>query len=65
METSKHTMKKNKTPQTETCPITGKAYIISEMVNAHGIREKIKEIIKKNYPDWDSEEGYISVEALD
>jgi uncharacterized membrane protein len=65
METSKHNMKKNKTPQTETCPITGKAYTISEMVNAHGIREKIKEIIKKNYPNWDSEEGYISVEALD
>jgi uncharacterized membrane protein len=48
----------------KTCPITGKEYPINELVNAQSVRGKIKDIIKKDYPLWDSEEGFISLEGL-
>lgn len=57
-------MEKNTTAQSGICTIIGKEYPISELVNAQSVRGKIKEIIKKSYPDRDAEEGFISVEAL-
>ena len=57
-------MKKNNTHKTGICPITGKEYPMNELVNAHSIRGKIKEMIKEKHPNWDKDEGFISVEAL-
>ncbi len=50
--------------KTGLCPITQKEVPLSDLVNARGIRNNIKELIKKSHPTWDTENGVISEEAL-
>ncbi len=50
--------------KTGLCPIIQKEVPLSDLVNARGIRDNIKELIKKSYPTWDAENGVISEEAL-
>lgn len=50
--------------KTGNCPITHKEVPVNELVNAHNIRHKIKQAIKQQHPDWDSEDGIISIDAL-
>ncbi len=50
--------------KTGLCPIIQKEVPLSDLVNARGIRDNIKELIKKSYPTWDTENGVISEEAL-
>ena len=57
-------MTNNPISELKTCPITGREYPISELVSVQSVRGKIREIIKKDYPEWDSEDGFISIEGL-
>jgi len=50
--------------KTGLCPIAQKEVPLSDLVNARGIRNNIKELIKKSHPTWDTENGVISEEAL-
>jgi len=50
--------------KTGLCPIAQKEVPLSDLVNARGISNNIKELIKKSHPTWDTENGVISEEAL-
>ena len=50
--------------KTGKCEITGKTFPVSELVGVGSIRPQIMQLIKKAYPDWDSEKGMVSLNIL-
>ena len=47
-----------------TCGVTGKEYPINELLEVGSIRSQLKELIKKSYPEWNEEEGMVSIGIL-
>lgn len=50
--------------KTEICEITKKEYPLKELVRIESVRNQIKELIRKDFPEWIGDEGYISQEVL-
>lgn len=51
--------------RTGICEISGKKYPMDELVRLDSVRPQILDLIKKKYPDWQSEGGMISIDILD
>jgi len=47
------------------CTITGTEYPMSQLIDVRSIRPQLRELIKKTYPAWSSEDGMISHAILD
>ncbi len=47
------------------CAITGKEYPLPELVGVGSIRPQLRDLIKVSYPDWNGEEGMVSIQILD
>jgi uncharacterized membrane protein len=50
--------------KTRKCAITGKELPLSDLVSIDSIRPQILRLIKKTYPDWSAEKGFISSEII-
>ena len=46
------------------CEITGKEYPVYDLIRVDSIRPQIKELIRKTYPEWIGDKGFISSEIL-
>ena len=44
--------------------LTGKELPLNDLVNVDSIRPQIRDLIKKSYPDWSGDTGFISVDQL-
>jgi len=50
--------------KTRKCALTGKELPLSGLVSVDSIRPQILGLIKKTYPDWSGEKGFISSEII-
>ena len=50
--------------KTGKCEISGKEYPVSQLVNIGSIRPQLRDLIKKSYPDWNSDRGMVSIQLL-
>jgi uncharacterized membrane protein len=50
--------------KTGKCMLTGKELPLNDLVNVDSIRPQIRDLIKKSYPDWSGDTGFISVDQL-
>lgn len=50
--------------KTGKCDVTGKEYPIHLLVRAGAIRPQLREMIKKEYPDWSEDSGMVSFDVL-
>jgi len=50
--------------KTGKCEITGKEYPLSKLVGVGSIRPQLHDLIKKSYPDWNSDKGMVSIQIL-
>jgi uncharacterized membrane protein len=46
------------------CELTKMEYPENEVININSIREQIKALIRKSYPEWTGENGYISIQEM-
>jgi uncharacterized membrane protein len=50
--------------KTGKCAITGKVYPLNQLAGVGSIRPQLRELIKKTYPDWNSDTGMVSIQVL-
>jgi uncharacterized membrane protein len=50
--------------KTGICTVTGNEFPIGELVGVGSIRIQIRDLIKRRYPDWNSEAGMVSLQVL-